>query len=56
VRKAYKVYRLGGAVSEILYSPAQFGLDMSIANAPKPRARINPQVTGLWVCGPGCRV
>jgi len=43
VRKAYKLYRIGGAVSEILYSPAAFGLDMSAASAPKPRARISAQ-------------
>jgi hypothetical protein len=51
VRKAYKVYRLGGAVSEILYSPAAFGLDMSVRNMPKPRPRINAQV-GLCCCVP----
>eukprot|EP00877_Chromochloris_zofingiensis_P007071 jgi/Chrzof1/2617/Cz11g22180.t1 len=55
VRKAYKVYKLGGAVSEILYSPAAFGLDMSVRNMPKPRARISPQmcVVGnlLWLLG-----
>ena len=52
VRKAYKVYRLGGAVSEVLYSPAAFGLDMSCRNMPKPRPRINAQVcgSGLALC------
>jgi hypothetical protein len=44
VRKAYKLYQLGGVVSEILYSPAAYGLDMSVRNMPKPRARISPQV------------
>jgi hypothetical protein len=44
VRKAYKLYQLGGVVSEILYSPAAYGLDMSAKNMPKPRARISPQV------------
>jgi hypothetical protein len=44
VRKAYKLYQLGGVVSEILYSPAAYGLDMSVKNMPKPRARISPQV------------
>jgi hypothetical protein len=44
VRKAFKVYRLGGAISEILYSPAAFGLDMSVKNMPKPRGRISAQV------------
>jgi hypothetical protein len=47
VRKAYKLYRIGGAVSEILYSPAAFGLDMSAASAPKPRARISAQARRL---------
>eukprot|EP00879_Flechtneria_rotunda_P026279 GHRR01028011.1.p1 GENE.GHRR01028011.1~~GHRR01028011.1.p1 ORF type:complete len:302 (+),score=148.67 GHRR01028011.1:202-1107(+) len=55
VRKAYKLYQLGGVVSEILYSPAAYGLDMSVMNMPKPRARISPQVavTGstLWLLG-----
>ena len=30
VRKAYRVYRVGGAVSELLYSPATFGIDLSV--------------------------
>jgi hypothetical protein len=47
VRKAYKLYQLGGVVSEILYSPAAYGLDMSVKNMPKPRARISPQVRVL---------
>jgi len=55
VRKAYKLYQLGGVVSEILYSPAAYGLDMSAKNMPKPRARISPQVMGrtrlAWVAG-----
>lgn len=41
VRKAFKVYRLGGTISEVLYSPAAYGVDLSSRNAPKPRARIN---------------
>jgi hypothetical protein len=49
VRKAYKLYQLGGVVSEILYSPAAYGLDMSVKNMPKPRARISPQVSGSSV-------
>lgn len=44
VRKAYKLYQLGGVVSEILYSPAVYGLDMSAKNMPKPKGRISPQV------------
>mmetsp|Transcript_4365 Transcript_4365/g.11848 ORF Transcript_4365/g.11848 Transcript_4365/m.11848 type:complete len:564 (-) Transcript_4365:268-1959(-) len=55
VRKAYRTYRLGGAVSEILYSPAAYGLDMSSRNMPKPKARIAAQacVVGnvLWLFG-----
>uniref|UniRef100_A0A383WDZ9 DUF4110 domain-containing protein n=1 Tax=Tetradesmus obliquus TaxID=3088 RepID=A0A383WDZ9_TETOB len=55
VRKAYKLYQLGGVVSEILYSPAAYGLDMSAKNMPKPRARISPQVAvagnTLWLLG-----
>lgn len=31
-------------MSELLYSPAAYGLDMSVRNMPKPRARISPQV------------
>jgi hypothetical protein len=38
--------QVGGVVSELLYSPAAYGLDMSIRNMPKPRARISPQVRG----------
>ena len=41
VRKAFKVYRMGGTISEVLYSPAAYGVDLSSRNAPKPRARIN---------------
>lgn len=44
VRKAYKLYRLGGVVSEILYSPAAYGLDMSAKNMPRPKARLGAQV------------
>ncbi|KDD76720.1 hypothetical protein H632_c127p0, partial [Helicosporidium sp. ATCC 50920] len=29
VRKAFKVYKLGGVASELLYSPAVFGLDLA---------------------------
>ena len=41
--------KVGGVVSELLYSPAAYGLDMSVRNAPKPRARISPQVE--WIDG-----
>lgn len=55
VRKAYKLYKIGGVVSEILYSPAAFGLDLSVKNMPKPRGRISAltAVVGnsLWLAG-----
>jgi hypothetical protein len=44
VRKAYTLYRIGGVVSEILYSPAAYGLDLSVLNQPKPKARISALV------------
>ena len=46
VRKAYKTYRLGGAVSELLYAPASG--ERPPKDAPRPRGRINAQlaVTG----------
>ena len=50
VRKAFTVYKLGGVVSELLYSPAAFGLDMSTRNMPKPRGRICAQVNGGEIC------
>lgn len=60
VRKAYKLYRLGGVVSEILYSPAAYGLDLSAKNMPRPKARIGAQVSGSLTpgmcagCWPAC--
>jgi len=55
VRKAYKVYRLGGKVSEILYSPAQYGVAPDSGSHAKPRGRINAAaaVVGntLWLFG-----
>jgi hypothetical protein len=56
VRKALRVYRLGGAVSEILYSPAAFTLDFKSARGPRPRARINAMAAlvggvAMWVLG-----
>ncbi|GIL55653.1 hypothetical protein Vafri_11205 [Volvox africanus] len=47
VRKAYQLYRIGGVVSEILYSPATYGLDLSVLNMPKPKARIGALVRDL---------
>lgn len=55
MRKAYRVYQLGGKVSELLYSPAAYGLDMSARNMPRPKARIGAQVAvvgnTLWLLG-----
>ncbi|KAL3147670.1 hypothetical protein ABBQ32_002423 [Trebouxia sp. C0010 RCD-2024] len=55
VRKAYKAYKLGGKVSELLYSPALYGIDLSAQNMPKPRARSSAMmaVVGntLWLFG-----
>ncbi|KAK9845440.1 hypothetical protein WJX81_006475 [Elliptochloris bilobata] len=48
VRKAYTTYKLGGPVSELLYSPATYGIDFAARDAPRPRARANPM---LAVCG-----
>lgn len=45
VQKAYTLYKIGGVVSELLYSPAAYGLDMSVLNAPKPKARICTMVS-----------
>ncbi|KAK9802848.1 hypothetical protein WJX73_007641 [Symbiochloris irregularis] len=45
VRKAYKTYKLGGKLSELLYSPAAaHGVDLTAASV-KPRARANPMLT-----------
>lgn len=40
VRKAYRLYKIGGVVSELLYSPAEEGVVPS-RDVPKPRGRIN---------------
>lgn len=46
---------MGGKLSELLYSPALFGIDLSAQNMPKPRARSSPMtaVVGntLWLYG-----
>ena len=36
--QAYKTYRLGGKMSELLYSPATYGIDLSHKDTPRPRA------------------
>lgn len=42
-------------VSELLYSPATFGVDMSVKHLPKPRARYRPMLAviknTLWLYG-----
>eukprot|EP00884_Botryococcus_braunii_P008682 jgi/Botrbrau1/17815/Bobra.0127s0060.1 len=45
IRKAYKTYKLGGKISELLYSPAAYGIDLSSQHILKPRARANPMMT-----------
>ncbi|CAG9464016.1 unnamed protein product [Pedinophyceae sp. YPF-701] len=54
-RKAYVAYRVGGVVSELLYSPASYGVDPGSRNTPKPRARINAAMAvignDLWLYG-----
>lgn len=54
VRKAFQTYKLGGPVSELLYSPATYGLDLA-ADVIKPRARSAPMMcvlrNTLWLWG-----
>ena len=49
------MYKLGGKLSEMLYSPATYGVDFSGKNLPRPKARANGNlaVTGntLWLMG-----
>eukprot|EP00958_Prasinococcus_capsulatus_P016544 scaffold1832_cov362-Prasinococcus_capsulatus_cf.AAC.5 len=53
VRKAYKLYRIGGVVSELLYSPSSG--ERPPKNQPKPRGRINAHVAvsgnTMWMYG-----
>jgi hypothetical protein len=55
VRSAMKAYRLGGTVSELLYSPAAYGIDLSAKDMIKPRARSAPMLcvlkNTLWMHG-----
>jgi hypothetical protein len=37
--QAYTTYKLGGQISELLYSPATYGIDLSAKDMIKPRAR-----------------
>ena len=53
--QAYKTYKLGGKLSEMLYSPAAYGVDFSGRDLPRPKARANAHlaVVGntLWLMG-----
>lgn len=57
VRKAFNIFKLGGGgVTDMRYSPALYGVDLSNnAAAPRPRARSNSQmcISGdtLWLLG-----
>jgi hypothetical protein len=55
VRSAMKAYKLGGQVSELLYSPATYGIDLSAKDMMKPRARSAPMLAvlrhTLWMWG-----
>ncbi len=42
--QAYKTYKLGGKISELLYSPAAYGIDLSSQHLLKPRARASPMM------------
>ena len=35
--QAFQTYKLGGKMSELLYSPAAYGIDLSSKDMPKPR-------------------
>ena len=53
--QAYQTYKLGGKVSELLYSPATYGVDFSSKALLKPRARQAPLMAvvknTLWLMG-----
>lgn len=53
--QAFKTYKLGGQVSELLYSPATYGVDLSSTALLKPRARQAPMMAvvknTLWLLG-----
>ena len=53
--KAYTTYKLGGKMSELLYSPATYGVDFSSKSMLKPRARQSPMMAvcknTLWLMG-----
>ena len=53
--QAYQTYKLGGKVSELLYSPATYGVDFGSKALLKPRARQAPLMAvvknTLWLMG-----
>lgn len=55
VPQAYKTYKLGGKMSELLYSPATYGVDLRSQDVLKPRARQAPMMAvvrnTLWLIG-----
>lgn len=55
VRKAYETYKVGGRVSELLYSPATYGIDWDSKELIRPRARSAPTLfvlkNTLWLWG-----
>ena len=55
VRKAYETYRVGGKISELLYSPATYGIDWDSKELIRPRARSAPSLfvlkNTLWLWG-----
>eukprot|EP00890_Picochlorum_soloecismus_P001177 jgi/Picsp_1/205/NSC_00204-R1_protein len=55
VRKAYQTYKVGGKVSELLYSPATYGIDWDSKDFIRPRARSAPSLlvlkNTLWLFG-----
>ena len=42
--QAYQTYKLGGKISELLYSPAAYGIDLSSKDMPKPSKRFDGRV------------
>mmetsp|Transcript_2540 Transcript_2540/g.7716 ORF Transcript_2540/g.7716 Transcript_2540/m.7716 type:complete len:212 (+) Transcript_2540:138-773(+) len=55
VRKAYETYKVGGKISELLYSPATYGIDWDSKELIRPRARSAPTLfvlkNTLWLWG-----
>lgn len=55
IRKAYETYKVGGKVSELLYSPATYGIDWDSKELIRPRARSAPTLfvlkNTLWLWG-----